>query len=61
MNVKNRVVFWLVTVGILCWVVVFVRIAFLSVAAGYLEYGIVLLGAVLIILAAALWKTSKSK
>jgi hypothetical protein len=40
---------------------VFVRIAFLSVAAGYLEYGIVLLGAVLIILAAALWKTSKSK
>jgi hypothetical protein len=61
MNVKSRVVNGLAIIGVLCWVVALVRVLLLSVAVGYLEYGLVLLGAILVVIAAAFWKTIKNK
>jgi len=61
MNFKSGIVNVLAIIGVLCWVIVFVRVLVLSVAVGYLEYGVVLLGVILIIFAVALWKTSKSE
>ncbi len=61
MNNKRRAERGLVLIGILCWVVALVRVTVLSVAVSYLEYGLLLLGVALIIIAVALWKFSQSK
>jgi hypothetical protein len=61
MSFKSRVIGALGIIGVLCWVIVLVRVFLLSVAVGCLEYGVAVLGAVLVVIAGVLWQAFKGK